>query len=179
MQRHFLLTTDARAATMNKRLEMAQVLWDSASISEQLSEAVRPNKKVCIRMISNKSATFSGGSGETLEDLTKKLTRHIEEVETEDSWVMGKRRSASDAPAAGGDTQPDPRRRERSGLRWNDSERGPQDADFWPSPVAEPSALRLPGCGDVVLCARLPGLPRGSRARQTAVASDFPEHGII
>ena len=84
LQRHFLLTTDARAATIKKRLELAQVRWNSASISEQMSETVHPGKKICIRMISNKSATFSGGgSGEPLKDLTEDLTRRIEHDETE------------------------------------------------------------------------------------------------
>ena len=46
LQRHFLLTTDARAAIMKTRLELAQVLWDSATISNQMSEAVHPGKKI-------------------------------------------------------------------------------------------------------------------------------------
>ena len=37
-------------------------------------------------MISNKSSTFSGGSGETLKDPTEGLTRRIEEADTEEPW---------------------------------------------------------------------------------------------
>ena len=77
LQRHLLLTTDARAKVMRERL--AEVRGDSTSAGEHIGGAVRASKKTCIRMISNKSSTFSGGSGETLKDPTEGLARRIEE----------------------------------------------------------------------------------------------------
>ena len=78
LQHHFLLATEKRAAIMKQRLELAKILWDSTTIGTQRTGEGFPCKKVCIRMISKESATFSGGSGETLEDLTEDLTQRID-----------------------------------------------------------------------------------------------------
>ena len=45
------------------RERLAEARGDSTSAGEQMGEAVRASKKICIRMISNKSSTFSGGVG--------------------------------------------------------------------------------------------------------------------
>ena len=106
LQRHFLLTTDARAATMKERLEQAKHEWNSASISKPPSGVGRPSKKVCIRMFSKKPASFSGGSGEesALKDLTSDSTRRLEEGAEHPSEGKGveailKRRLASQSEA--------------------------------------------------------------------------------
>ena len=52
LQRHFLLTTDARAEVMRQRLAAARD-----------GSAARTGKRIRIRMISKKSSTFSGGVG--------------------------------------------------------------------------------------------------------------------
>ena len=78
LQRHFLLTTEKRAAIMKQRLELAKILWDSTTIGTQRIGEGLPCKEVCIRIISKEFATFSGGSGETLEDLTEDLTQRID-----------------------------------------------------------------------------------------------------
>ena len=61
LQRHFLLTSDARAAVMSERLETAREGSGSAGASEEKSDTGHASKKVCVRMFSNKSATFGGG----------------------------------------------------------------------------------------------------------------------
>jgi hypothetical protein len=74
LQRHLLLTTDARAEVMRERLAEAQD--KSAGDIGDMGSAARANKRICIKMLSNKSSTFSGGSGETLKDPTEGYASH-------------------------------------------------------------------------------------------------------
>ena len=75
---------------------------DAADVLGDMGSAARASKKICIRMLSNKSSIFSGGSGETLKDPTEGLTRRIEKADTEEPWekegvqamMLQKRRAA-------------------------------------------------------------------------------------
>ena len=71
LQRHLLLTTDERAKVTSERL--AAVQGDSASAGEHSGGAVRASKKICIRMIANKSSTFFGGVGRDTQGSHRRL----------------------------------------------------------------------------------------------------------